>query len=331
MCPGGELFSGPFAPMCELFVAQKRASGLLYFTRAKLLRQFDTFCTAYDVQDYTITEEIAQGWYQRRPNEKDSSRRDRVQVLQHFPEFLCCQGHPSYLFPVLPKRGENHEPYVFTKAELHRLFARLDQLEPSNYSTGHLVFPILFRSLYGCGLRISEALNLKKEDVDIREGILHIWQGKNNRERLLPVSNSLHQMLMHYMAVAHAETDSETPFFYTKTFAPYSRSAVHNQFKGFLWDIGITYRGKDFGPRLHDLRHTMACHNIQVWAESGIPISSRLPILSKYLGHKSVAATQWYLRLSSEIYPHIREICEKELSEFYNHLPYFESEVPIDA
>lgn len=324
-------FTGPFAPMCELFVAQKRATGLLYFTQAKILRQFDAFCNAYDIQDYTITEEIAQVWYQRRPNEKDSSRRDRVQVLQHFSEFLCRQGYPSYLFPVLPKRGETHEPYIFTKEEIHRLFARLDQLEPNNYSTGYLVFPILFRTLYSCGLRISEALNLKKEDVDVKNGILHIWHGKNDKERLLPVSCSLRNMLMEYAETAHAETDDAAPFFYAKTFIPYSRAAVHNQFKGFLWDIGITYRGKDYGPRLHDLRHTMVCHNIQAWVENGIPISSRLPILSKYLGHKSVAATQWYLRLSAEVYPHIREICEKELGEFYNHLPCFGNEVSVDA
>mgnify|MGYP002508208754 CR=1 FL=1 len=64
-------------------------------------------------------------------------------------------------------------------------------------------------------------------------------------------------------------------------------------------------KGKDFGPRIHDLRHTMVCHNIRSWVEAGIPISSRLPILSKYLGHKSIVSTQWYLRLTADLYPHL--------------------------
>jgi hypothetical protein len=59
------------------------------------------------------------------------------------------------------------------------------------------------------------------------------------------------------------------------------------------------------------------CHNIQQWAEQGIPIHSKLPILSKYVGHTSVSATQWYLRLTSEVFPHIREICERELGGMY--------------
>ena len=324
-------FTGPFAPLCETFVAQKRAAGAVYDTQARRLQQFDKLCKAHNIQDPIITKEIALEWYKQRPNEKLSSRRDRVQVLQQFSEFLCRQGYPSFLFPELPKGGENHEPYIFSKEELRRLFNRLDQLEPNNYTTGYMVFPVLFRTVYGCGLRISEALNLQKMDVDIADGLLHVRHGKNGRERILPVSGSLQQRLSSYMGLAHKETLLDAPFFYAKTFQPYSRSAVHSQFKGFLWDVGITYRGKDLGPRIHDLRHTMVCHNIRSWVEAGIPISSRLPILSKYLGHKSIASTQWYLRLTADLYPHIRDICERELAGFYASLPKLGSEDREDA
>jgi len=328
---GESNFTGPFAPLCEAFVAEKRAAGAVYDTQAKRLRQFDDLCKTYNVQDLIITEEVALEWYKQRPNEKLSSRRDRVQVLQQFSEFLCRQGYPSFLFPELPKGGENHEPYIFSKEELSRLFNRLDQLEPNNYTTGYMVFPVLFRTVYSCGLRISEALKLQKADVDITDGLLHIRHGKNDKERILPVSRSLQHRLVDYMELAHRETRPDTPFFYAKTFIPYSRSAVHNQFKGFLWDVGIPYRGKNFGPRVHDLRHTMVCHNIRSWVETGIPISSRLPILSKYLGHKSIVSTQWYLRLTADLYPHIRDACERELAGFYASLKKLGSEVTDDA
>mgnify|MGYP000844609605 CR=1 FL=1 len=320
-------FSGPFAPMCEMFVAQKRATGKIYETQAKELRQFDNFCKDYNVIDFTVTEEIALAWYARRLNEKDSSRRDRLQVTQKFSEFLCKQGYPSYLFPVLPKRSEYHPPYIFNKTEIQKLFERLDALEPTNFSTGHLVYPLLFRTLYGCGLRISEALTLRKEDVDIENGVLPIWHGKNDKERLVPISSSLREQFRDYWDKAHSETSDDIPFFYTKARSEYARSGISQNFKNFLWDVGITYRGKDLGPRVHDLRHTFVCHNIQAWAENGIPISSKLPILSKYLGHKSTMATQWYLRLTAETYPHIREICERELSGFYHGIPNFKPEV----
>lgn len=52
-------FTGPFAPMCESYVAQKRASGLYYDQQAKLLRLFDNFCKEYEIENYRITKEIA--------------------------------------------------------------------------------------------------------------------------------------------------------------------------------------------------------------------------------------------------------------------------------
>lgn len=85
-------FTGPFAPLCETVVAQKRAAGAVYDTQARRLQQFDKLCKAHNIQGPIITKEIALEWYKQRPNEKLSSRRDRVQVLQQFSEFLCRQG-----------------------------------------------------------------------------------------------------------------------------------------------------------------------------------------------------------------------------------------------
>ncbi|KTE90270.1 hypothetical protein AT727_24725 [Desulfitobacterium hafniense] len=318
-------FTGPFAPMCEIFVAQKRASGLVYDQQAMLLRMFDNFCKGHEIQNYTITKEIALDWCQKRLNEKDITRRSRVGEMQRFSVFLSKQGYPSYFLPVLPKQGETHTPYIFTKDELKRIFERLDTLIPTNASPNrHLTYPLLFRMLYGCGLRISEALSLTKGDVDAENGVLHILHGKNDRERFVPMSESLTTLCSQYLLAVHQSTPAEMPLFYTKSHTNYSKSCISKEFKGFLWDVGIPYRGTSLGPRVHDLRHTFVCHNIQRWAEEGVAIYSRLPVLSKYLGHTSVSATQWYLRLSAEVYPHIRQICETELGGMYTNILNFE-------
>lgn len=171
-------FTGPFAPMCEAFVAQKRASGLIYEQQAMLLKMFDNFCKGYEIHDYTITKEVATAWCVKRPNEKEITRHNRVAEMQRFAVFLCRQGHPSYLLPAIPKSGEKHVPYIFTREEMASIFDRLDKLEPTNVSPyRHLVYPLLFRMLYGCGLRISEALSLRRQDVDTDNGVLHILLG----------------------------------------------------------------------------------------------------------------------------------------------------------
>lgn len=325
-------FTGPFAPMCEAFVSQKRASGLIYKQQAMLLKMFDNFCKEYEIRDYTITKEIATAWCRKRPNEKEPTRRSRVGEMQRFALFLCKQGYTSYLLPALPKTGEKHTPYIFSAEEMASIFARLDRLEPTNAAPfRHFVYPMLFRILYGCGLRISEALSLRKQDVDTDNGVIHILHGKNDRERIVPMSATLTNRCRQYIQNVHHDTPDDMPFFYTKAKTPYSKSTIGQAFRGFLWDVGIPYRGTNLGPRVHDIRHTFVCHNIQKWAESGIPISSKLPVLSKYIGHTSISATQWYLRLTAETYTHIRQICEAELGGMYADILNFLPEEVTDS
>lgn len=182
------------------------------------------------------------------------------------------------------------------------------------------MFPILFSVLYGCGLRKSEVLSLKKEDVDTTNGIIHVNRGKNDRERIVVMSDSLQKKCAAFLEKYHNNTPEGTPFLYSKSKGQLSESTVNRGFRDALWGIGIPYYGKDKGPRVHDLRHTFICHNIQKWAESGVPINSKLPILSKYVGHSHVNATHWYIRLTAETYPHIRQICEEELGGIYSNI-----------
>ena len=311
-------FNGPFAPMCEAFVAQKRACGLDYSQQAMLLRMFDNFCKDFEIKEYTVTEEVALAWAQLRPNEKDVTRYGRVSEMQRFSEYLRKQGYQSYLCPELPRFSHTHVPYIFSKDEMHRIFARLESLEAvSGAPFRALALTLLFRILYGCGLRISEALDIQKGDVDLENGTLHIRHGKNGNERIVPMSSTLTAECSKFMLAAHKNTVASTPFIYAKGHKRYSNSYIGKLFRGILWDVGIPYRGKDYGPRLHDIRHTFACHNIQAWAESGVSIYSNLLVLSRYLGHTSISATQWYLHLTAQVYPHIQDVCEKELGGMY--------------
>jgi integrase len=61
--------------------------------------------------------------------------------------------------------------------------------------------------------------------------------------------------------------------------------------------------GNHHGPRVHDLRHTFAVTSLAQMAESGIDLYCTLPILSAYLGHQSLSATDSYVRLTAGMYP----------------------------
>lgn len=316
-------FTGPFASMCELYVAQKRATGSKYETGARRLRQFDDFAKKYNIQNYQIASDLVNDYCKQRSTENANSRRDRIYIMWTFAEFLAAQGYPcSCLPPDKPKPVAAHTPYVFSMEEISDFFRQLDSMPATNFTTRHIMFPILFRMLYGCGLRISEALMLKKEDIDIEKGIIYVQHGKGDKERIVVMSDSLCRKCAEFVKIAHGETDEGVPFLYTKSFSKLSTSSVNYGFREILWDIGIPYYGKDVGPRVHDLRHTFICHNIRKWAEAGIPIHSKLPILAKYVGHSSTNATQWYIRLTAESFPYIRQVCEQEFGGIYDNIEF---------
>jgi integrase len=169
----------------------------------------------------------------------------------------------------------------------------------------HKVLPVLFRLLYSCGLRVSEAVGLFCKDVDLEKGILTIREAKNGRDRLIPVAESLLELLQRYRNDIIPWATDDDYFFMAPDRTILSPNTVYGRFRRILWDAGIPYGGKGNGPRLHDMRHTFAVHTLQQWVKSGEDLTAMLPVLSVFMGHADLRATSRYLRLTAEVYPDV--------------------------
>lgn len=305
-------FSGPFAPMLDLYVKEKQAVGYDFIGGYNVLKTFDTFSKDFEINNYELTKDIVLEWAKKRPNEHDAYRSTRIMYLQHFATFLNTHGYNGYVSPPQKFRFSQHTAYVFTKEELKRLFDSLDTMEYSPCSPlKHLVFPLLYRMLYGCGFRISELLNLTVEDIDIVNGIVHVHDAKNGNERPVPMSGTLTSRCQEYHDTCLKDKPKSYPFFAKKDGTFYSVSNIEVHFREQLWLAGIPYHGQKIGPRVHDLRHTFICHRLNAWAKDGTDLTVMLPVLSKYVGHVGVASTQYYLMLTAEAFPDVLEKMEE--------------------
>ena len=85
-----------------------------------------------------------------------------------------------------------------------------------------------------------------------------------------------------------------------------NNSAVWVQLKKILSKCEIK-----LSARVHDFRHTFAVHTLNRWANNGDDICVCLPILSKFMGHASIAGTERYLRLTADVYPDVTRIFEE--------------------
>ena len=294
-----------FGPYIVRFQELKNSLGYKYTYAGFALSSLDRLASEKDVYEIAVTKELADEYCKKRPNESDKTRYNRIQILSQFARFLNDLGFRSYI-PKLPKFKSTHTPYIFSNVEMQAIFMACDKLATSHNRTSYTYsIPVLTRLLYGTGIRISEALNLTCNDINLHDKYMVLRNTKNGKERMVPLSDSLattcEEYLMHRNQFPSIR--KENRFFIKPDGSPMNRGPVYCWFRKILYAANISYGGKDHGPRLHDLRQTFSVHSLVSMSESEMDLYYALPLLSTYLGHQSLEATDKYVRLTAEMYP----------------------------
>lgn len=165
--------------------------------------------------------------------------------------------------------------------------------------------PVIFRMIYMCGLRVSEARLLKVGDVDLEGGILSVQHSKKDNSRLVAMSTSLTERCQNYSKKVHPYPVAEDYYFPALDGKPMTIGNLYHNFRRFLWQARISHGGRGNGPRVHDFRHTYAVHCLKKWSEQEKNLNVYLPILKTYMGHDSFKDTAYYLRMTADVFPDI--------------------------
>ena len=289
-------------------VAEKRIVGYKYVTEQRVLVRFCAFCSAAFPGLHAPSEAAVGAWVAaaQKRGVTPATLQALMAPLRELARWLARRGVPAYVLPagVLP-RPARYVPHIYTDKELAALFAQTDRCHYcSAVPFRHLVMPVLFRTIYACGLRASEARLLRFADVDIDVGVLQIRDAKGGKDRQVPVSEPLRGRLVDYHTQIVGRTGGEW-FFPGTPGRPLTLGNLDRNFRRFLWQARISHGGRGRGPRVHDLRHVFAVNNLRGWFAPGDDVGALLPVLQAYMGHASPDATAYYLRLTAESYPHI--------------------------
>lgn len=303
----GELITG--------YINEKRAVGYKYQKGASLLKQFDTLVTKDNLVKMELPKELVLLWTKKRPNETVSTRIGRISIVRGLATYMVRLGYEAYIFPPAAISIDRYPyvPYIFSENEMKSIFTVCDNYPVSSFSSNrHLILPLLFRILYGGGLRISEALNLKFKDFDLNQGTLFIRDTKFGKERIIPMADTLIERCRLYVDTIHSCKDRGTFFFASPYGGRYKESTIYKLFRDILWKAGISHSGR--GPRLHDIRHSFAVHCLKKWVLNEEDITNLLPYLSAFMGHVDLRGTQHYLRLTADLHPKIIDSIEQNYS-----------------
>jgi integrase/recombinase XerD len=254
-----------------------------------------------------ITARLALEWARQAQTVQPAEWARRLCFVRGFARYRSATDDRTEVPPseLLPHRSTRARPHIYSEQEvLHLLDAAL-QL-PTTWPSTPLrpwVFHCLLGLLSVTGLRISEALDLKLDDIDLQQGVLTIRAAKLGRWRLVPIHASTVTALADYLQRREQHLGEATSrfVFVSNRGTRLDISRVHRVFYTLSRQTGLRPHGASNGPRLHDFRHRFAVLTLVRWYQSGDDPARKLSVLSTYLGHVYVAGTYWYLNAWPEL------------------------------
>jgi len=270
-------------PLRQRMLEDLQLRGLSAKTQDAYLRAVRQLAEHYHKSPDLITEEELRLYFLYLKNDKQVSRSGFTIALCGLKFFYERTLHREWATLDLPRRTrEKKLPVVLSTTEVGRILACLRRPH----------YRVCLTTIYSCGLRLREGVTLQVTDIDGARMMLHIRQGKGDKDRYVPLPEGTLQLLRDYWSTHHhpvwlfpAPTRLGVPP--SSARQPMNESGVQRAFKAALHESGIQ---KD--ASVHTLRHSYATHLL----EAGV----NLRLIQAYLGHTSPKTTALYTHLTRE-------------------------------
>jgi integrase/recombinase XerD len=284
------------------YVLLRRGLGFKLIQAERWLHEFAAFME--EQQASFITTELALQWALLPAHAQPAYWAKRLTAVRLFARYCSAtdprtEVPPAGLLPYHPRRAN---PYPYTEKDIAHLLNAAAALPPPNGLRG-LTYACLLGLLVVTGLRIGEALALKKADIDLNERLLTIRHTKFDKSRLVPLHSSTSDALSTYAQQRDecCATATSGHFFVSAHGTPLTASVVRKTFRLLCRQVGLHGSDDWDEPRLHHFRHRFATETLLRWYRSSEDIEQHLPVLSTFLGHSCIADTYWYLSARPEL------------------------------
>jgi integrase/recombinase XerD len=289
----------------DSYLAVRRAAGFQLKKVEKFLRSFVRFNEdRAHISAQTVIEWARQG-------SSPPQRSFRLKTVAAFARYLSAED-PRHEIPPDDLFGgyqiRRRIPFIFTVADIDRLVESASLLGPPDSLRRH-TYSGLFALLSITGMRVSEALALRFEDV-APDG-LWVRNTKFGKTRFIPLHPTAVAGLEKYLVQRRRVAGAESHVFISIRGKRLAYSVVQYRFEKLVRALEFHARPGQPHPHIHDLRHSFATRALESCPEGRDAIARHTVALSTYLGHSDIRNTYWYLEATPTLLSDIAGACER--------------------
>lgn len=314
---GKTRFASIFANEMDAYLHDKISSGFKEKSYFWHLNNFDQFCISHSLTTPSFNRELAEEWIKIRNREACTTHYARVNAIKQFLIYLAGKGYDIFITRDIAFKQTSFQPHIYAEDEIQKYFSAVDTFTSPKNKKDQIQYPVLFRLLYCCGTRINETLGIRKQDVDLEDGIIKLFETKNNCERYIVLGDDLTNLIRQFASRCFYLLNDEDYIFTSANGRRLSGDSIYQRHRLFLKKAGIPYVGGFKGPRIQDWRHTFSVHSFKRMADAGTDLYVALPVLSVYLGHKTIYATERYIRLTMNVFPDIEKKFKEKVDKVF--------------
>jgi integrase/recombinase XerD len=288
----------------ESYLAVRRAAGFALSSQGSYLKSFAAFSAAR--KQHYVSTDIAIEWAGLAPSVPQCAR--RLGIVIRFARYLRTENVRHEVPPAVFGRDRRSRPtpYILTEKQIQQVVIAGSR---SRYRSCGPTYGTLFSLLSCTGLRVSEAIHLRLDDIT-PDGLL-IRCTKFRKSRLVPLHETARTGLEQYLQKRRSHACFDDHIFVSLRSKPLSVQIVDKAFRRVVKQMGLPPGRGRARPTPHSFRHTFAVRALESCPDGRDAITKHMLALSTYLGHSKVEHTYWYLEAVPELMRDIADCAEQ--------------------
>ena len=287
-------FKSIFKDELNYFIKYKRSLGLKYEKETLRLRYVDNILYSINLKSKKITKEI---FYKltKRNNMQGENYARQYGVTKDFCKFLISNEYKNIYYE--DKKFNiinNYKPIIFNDEEIKVLFKTMDDYKENyngkKYYQLYYTYSILFRLLYACGLRVSEVIRININDINFEENTINIIDSKKHISRSVVFSNSIKKCIEDYIKLFNINEGL--------VFRNARNNIIDSESLRLFYKKILKLSNLNDNSHIHDLRHCYCNKAFNQMLEKGYDENVVIVYLYKYMGHKSIHETEYYIHFT---------------------------------